>query len=82
MDCPACGHPENKTLSTTRWPSVDRRKHECKNCGFIFGSVSMKVEDMALLESAALLTREWYEERESFNPDRKMVLEKMVKGNG
>lgn len=70
MNCPACGSDDSKVVATVRWPTVDKRKHECKICGYRFGTTTMLVEDEALLECAALVTREWFESRQTYNPKR------------
>lgn len=69
MNCPACGHDRSSVENTVKWPSVDKRKQVCLKCGYVYTSVAMPVEYEALLECAALVTREWYEARASYNKD-------------
>ena len=68
MDCPACKHKYSKVISTTRWPTLDKRKQECLSCGYQFGTIAMLAEDEALLECAALVTRNFYKSRDSYDP--------------
>lgn len=68
MDCPACKNKHNKILSTDKWSTIDRRNHECLSCGYRFKTITMLVEDEALLECAALVTRKFYESRDAYDP--------------
>jgi len=69
LDCPACKHKYSKIISKTRWPALDKRKQECLSCGYQFGTITMHVEDEALLECAALVTRKFYESRDAYDPE-------------
>lgn len=74
LDCPACGNDISKVVSVTRWPTVDKRKLECKGCGYEYGVATMLVEDEPLLECAALVTRKWYVSREGYDPKNDKLL--------
>ncbi len=58
MDCPNCGHEKSKVVSTEKWSNHDTRKHRCLKCKWEWQSLAMPVAFDALLEAAALVTKE------------------------
>lgn len=60
MNCPACDWDKSEVKSTTAWPGFNSRKRECCRCHYVWSTYEMHVDQQALLEAAALVTREMF----------------------